>query len=307
MDIHTIAYAIAIVVGLILVIVLKPDLELSGIEIPLPSGGSIKLGKIKVKLNEKLDKNTTIFKDAGISIQFNPNDYTSDDKSSSASNRDAVIEKSASLAQSLKALARAKNIPFSESLDVSMIVGRLVASNVISTELAGAAQFLYGVGTEVRNKPKDKIDSLFSRKYGFFVDAVVEVINKLLVPTSGPIEPSPPRKTQVGGAMLGFAHPERGRPAADLYCRAGAFQGQRFPIDKPVYRLGANTRNDLVISGDDYVSGSHAYISYDQGSLILFDDGSRNGTFLTGERLKSPMLLKLGDKIRLGGCTFELT
>ena len=37
---------------------------------------------------------------------------------------------------------------------------------------------------------------------------------------------------------------------------------------------------DLNIAEDDYVSENHAFIRYQSGSLFVFDNGSRNGTFV---------------------------
>jgi pSer/pThr/pTyr-binding forkhead associated (FHA) protein len=63
----------------------------------------------------------------------------------------------------------------------------------------------------------------------------------------------------------------------------------------------------LVIDGDNFISGSHAQLLFDQGYLILSDLNSRNGTFLNGTRLKNiPVTVKSGDKIGFGNSTFEL-
>lgn len=84
--------------------------------------------------------------------------------------------------------------------------------------------------------------------------------------------------------------------------------GQRFPIDKEHFRLGSDAGNELCIKGDDYVSGNHAYLSYQQGSLFLFDEGSRNGTFLNEQQVTgTPNVVRQGDRIRLGASVFEVT
>ena len=42
----------------------------------------------------------------------------------------------------------------------------------------------------------------------------------------------------------------RGRPAAILVGIAGSTRGKHLPVDKELFRIGANPENDLVIQGD---------------------------------------------------------
>ena len=67
--------------------------------------------------------------------------------------------------------------------------------------------------------------------------------------------------------------------------------------------FGRRPENTVVLSGDLYVSGSHAQISAEEGVFILTDIGSTNGTLLNGERLKihAPVQLSDGDEILIGG------
>ncbi len=265
---------------------------------------------LTTKFQDKVEKIPQILENVGINVEYHATDKSFDDEIGNVSNRDVVIDSLASLNQIIRSLARTRNVFFEENADTLLIVDRLIANGGLTAELAGPIRFLYELGKEVREKPKAKIDTISSKKYEFFVKEVVNVVSKLLPtpypPSPFPPSPFPPRETQVGGSV--FPHPEQGRSTAVLHCLAGSLQGQHFSIDKPIYRIGANANNDLVIPNDDYVSGSHAHVNYDQGSLLLYDDGSRNGTFLNGNRLdKFFMVLKPGDKIQLGACTFELT
>ena len=68
--------------------------------------------------------------------------------------------------------------------------------------------------------------------------------------------------------------------------------------------FGRRPENMVVLSGDLYVSGSHAQISAEDGDVfILTDIGSTNGTLLNGERLPvhAPAALSDGDEILIGG------
>jgi hypothetical protein len=114
---------------------------------------------------------------------------------------------------------------------------------------------------------------------------------------------APPRRlTKVGGD---FPPPGPNRPAAVLDGIGGVIQGQRYDVDTEVFNIGAAVNNDLVITGDEYISAHHAYLRYEKGSLFILDMGSRNGTFVNGERLAgATQVLMPGDLIKIGGCTF---
>jgi hypothetical protein len=116
----------------------------------------------------------------------------------------------------------------------------------------------------------------------------------------------PPRMTQVGGYH--FPVPGGEEPTAVLLGVSGPAQGQHFSIEKEIVHIGAQPGNDLLIVGDAYLSGNHAYFLYKQGSLFLFDKGSTNGTFVNQQQITSAGCpLSLGDRIQLGTSVFELT
>ena len=63
--------------------------------------------------------------------------------------------------------------------------------------------------------------------------------------------------------------------------------------------IGRHRSNDHVINAE-YVSGKHAVIlQKDNGDIIIQDVGSKNGTFVNGERIQNPTLLKLDDVVFL--------
>jgi tetratricopeptide (TPR) repeat protein len=114
---------------------------------------------------------------------------------------------------------------------------------------------------------------------------------------------APRRLTQVE-ECIPTLEPHR---QATLLCIAGTMQGRKFPVKKEIFNIGANTQNDLCIPDDDYVSGHHAYLKYEKGSLLIFDPGSRNGTFVNGHRISgTAWVLKPGDRIQIGKESFEV-
>lgn len=51
---------------------------------------------------------------------------------------------------------------------------------------------------------------------------------------------------------------------------------------------------------DGYVSGHHAEVAFEHGQWLLRDLGSRNGTFVNGQRVVGPTLLGSGDIVQFG-------
>ncbi|MCS6908091.1 MAG: FHA domain-containing protein, partial [Anaerolineales bacterium] len=84
-----------------------------------------------------------------------------------------------------------------------------------------------------------------------------------------------------------------------LVMRAGPQPGAVFPLQKNEIYIGRDPSNDLVIS-DIEVSRKHARLIRQAGGYILEDLGSTNGTFVNGQRLLGPHLMRPGEVIQLG-------
>ena len=70
--------------------------------------------------------------------------------------------------------------------------------------------------------------------------------------------------------------------------------------------LGRDPGADVVLTDpSNEVSRRHARIVIRGTEAVLEDLVSTNGTFVNGERLDGPYVLRAGDKVRLGGCTLE--
>lgn len=79
----------------------------------------------------------------------------------------------------------------------------------------------------------------------------------------------------------------------------GQAVGAVYPIYKTEVIIGRNPVADIPAQEGD-VSRRHAVIFRLNDEVHLRDEGSTNGTFLNGQRVTDPVLLKVGDKIRLG-------
>jgi len=120
-------------------------------------------------------------------------------------------------------------------------------------------------------------------------------------------EESPTQRDETQIIRYSYPKPAPGRPAAILSGVTGPMSGQRFPIETQEYCIGTSENNDLCIVGDDYVSRRHACLRYQQGSLFIHDQGSRNATFVNQKMVSDTgKVLAIGDQIALGQSVFEI-
>ena len=95
--------------------------------------------------------------------------------------------------------------------------------------------------------------------------------------------------------------------AAILTGVSGPVEGKQFSVKKHGLLIGRNPGNDLAIPQDEHVSGSHAYLRYEKGGLLIIDRNSRNGTFVNEKKLSGTgYVLTSGDRIRVGDSTLEV-
>jgi hypothetical protein len=119
--------------------------------------------------------------------------------------------------------------------------------------------------------------------------------------------PSPPSRGETLIIGQYFPSPTGGRPAALLRGIAGPATGQEYAMERELFSIGAHAASDLQLAEDEYVSGEHAYLRYEQGSLFIFDKASRNGTFVNNSKVpENGMVLRPGDRVTLGLSTFSV-
>jgi sulfite reductase (NADPH) flavoprotein alpha-component len=89
------------------------------------------------------------------------------------------------------------------------------------------------------------------------------------------------------------------RPVATLIVQQGSHAGKSFPVSKEAVTIGRVDSTDVILQ-DPEVSRQHALISWKVLEFVIEDLASSNGTFVNGERITSPHMLKPGDSIRVG-------
>jgi predicted component of type VI protein secretion system len=84
-----------------------------------------------------------------------------------------------------------------------------------------------------------------------------------------------------------------------MVMRSGPSVGKVYVLDKNELFVGRDLSNDIVIN-DPEISRRHARL-YSQGnSYVLEDLGSTNGSFVNGQRLMGPNVLRPGDTVTFG-------
>ncbi len=81
--------------------------------------------------------------------------------------------------------------------------------------------------------------------------------------------------------------------------RSGPTPGVIFPLDGDQIHVGRDASNGVAIN-DAEISRKHSRLSFQGGKYVLEDLGSTNGTFVNGQRLAGPVVLKPGDVVSLG-------
>jgi pSer/pThr/pTyr-binding forkhead associated (FHA) protein len=81
--------------------------------------------------------------------------------------------------------------------------------------------------------------------------------------------------------------------------RSGPTPGVTFPLEGDQLTIGRDSSNGVAIN-DPEVSRKHSRLSFQGGKYVLEDLGSTNGTFVNGQRLAGPVVLKAGDVVSLG-------
>ena len=84
-----------------------------------------------------------------------------------------------------------------------------------------------------------------------------------------------------------------------LVMRSGPTPGKIFELTGNELIIGREVGNHIVIN-DSEVSRKHTRLVAQQGGYVIEDLGSTNGTFVNGQRLMGPHMLRHGELISIG-------
>lgn len=93
--------------------------------------------------------------------------------------------------------------------------------------------------------------------------------------------------------------------ARKLVVTEGALAGTTVGLGDTVVTLGRADDSTLVLT-DDYASTRHARLVPGDGTWLIEDLGSTNGTYLAGAKVVRPTPVPLGQQIRIGKTVLEL-
>lgn len=84
-----------------------------------------------------------------------------------------------------------------------------------------------------------------------------------------------------------------------LIMRSGPTPGAAFALEGDQMTIGRDSTNEITIN-DAEISRRHARLTFQGGKYVLEDLGSTNGTFVNGQRLAGPRVLKAGEVVSFG-------
>ena len=73
----------------------------------------------------------------------------------------------------------------------------------------------------------------------------------------------------------------------------------------PINSIGRNVNNAIFVE-DDFVSASHAMLTFRGRSWFIEDQDSTNGTYVNGHRIDRPVALSYGDELTIGRVRMRL-
>ena len=73
----------------------------------------------------------------------------------------------------------------------------------------------------------------------------------------------------------------------------------------PINSIGRNVNNTIYVE-DDFVSTTHAMLTFRGRSWFVEDQGSTNGTYVNGHRIDRPVALSFGDELTVGRVRMRL-
>ena len=94
-------------------------------------------------------------------------------------------------------------------------------------------------------------------------------------------------------------------PGKAVVVEGTSLKGKTFPLTGEI-TIGRSEQCQVRVEGDTYVSSVHARIFQRDGSYMVEDLGSTNGTYLNRRRITAPAELQRGDHVKVGKTVLEM-
>jgi diguanylate cyclase (GGDEF)-like protein len=89
-----------------------------------------------------------------------------------------------------------------------------------------------------------------------------------------------------------------------IYTKEPTLLGKRFVLEESPTRVGRGTDNHIVLDSDS-VSRRHAHFEMRAKQWIVADDQSTNGTYCNDEQVLREVVLRNGDRVKVGSTIFK--
>jgi pSer/pThr/pTyr-binding forkhead associated (FHA) protein len=130
------------------------------------------------------------------------------------------------------------------------------------------------------------------------------VVRRAPRPAGAPAPVAAPQPTAPVAGRRGRGQ-DQPRGPRTLVVTDGSLRGTTLTLGQAPVLIGRAPECTLVLD-DDFASGRHARLFPQDGSWIVEDLGSTNGTFLGGVRLTDPTRVEPGVPVRVGRTVLEL-
>jgi pSer/pThr/pTyr-binding forkhead associated (FHA) protein len=117
--------------------------------------------------------------------------------------------------------------------------------------------------------------------------------------TRGARQPKAPRAEKVKAPKASKVK------GTKLVVTEGPLAGTVVPLDTAQVTIGRAPDSTIVID-DDYASSRHARVYSSEGTWVVEDLGSTNGTWIERTRITTPTVLPVGAPLRVGRTTLQL-
>ncbi|GAA4346769.1 FHA domain-containing protein [Microbacterium rhizosphaerae] len=121
----------------------------------------------------------------------------------------------------------------------------------------------------------------------------------------GAASPTAPAPVAPKPASSGNGAPATLSSVSRIVITSGPKAGLELPLGREPLTIGRSSESGLVIR-DDYTSSHHARLVLWGEQWMIQDLDSTNGTWHDGQRVASPVPVKVGAPIKVGATTFEL-